>query len=74
MPMHTQILENLHALLDFNNVSKTKTERAQQFSQMFGLSLNESLSVLEGKQVPNRKLLKEIADKFEVDAFWLLEN
>lgn len=74
MPMHTQILENIHALLDFNNVSKTKNERAKHFSQMFGLTLKESSGVLEGKQVPNRKLLKEIADKFEVDAFWLLKN
>ena len=35
---------------------------------MFGLSLKESESVLEGELVPNKKLLKEIADTFEVDA------
>lgn len=74
MVMHTQILENIHALLDFNHISRTKEERVQQFSSMFGLSLEESFRVLDGEQVPNRKLLKEIADKFEVDPHWLLKN
>lgn len=74
MPMHSHILENIHALLDFNNVSKDKTERSQYFSKKFGLTLQESESVLEGEQVPNKKLLKEIADTFEVDALWLLKN
>lgn len=74
MPMHTHILENIHALLDFNNVSKIKSERIKYFSQTFQLSLQDSEKVLNGDLVPNKKLLKEIADKFEVDALWLLEN
>jgi hypothetical protein len=74
MPMHTHILENIHALLDFNNVSKSKEERIKYFSQIFGLSIQESENLLCGEQVPNKKLLKEIADKFDVDAHWLLEN
>ncbi len=74
MPIHTQILENIHALLDFTRVPKTKNERAQYFSQLFNLSPEESLRFLDGEQVPNKKLLKEIADKFEVDPFWLLMN
>lgn len=74
MPMHSHILENIHALLDFNNAPKDKSERSQYFSKMFGLSLKESESVLEGELVPNKKLLKEIADTFEVDALWLLKN
>ncbi|MGE3318478.1 MAG: hypothetical protein AB7I18_04205 [Candidatus Berkiella sp.] len=74
MPVHKHILENIHALLDFNRVSKAKPERAQYFSTLFGLSLDESDSVLSGEQVPNKKLLKEIADKFEVDPLWLLKN
>jgi hypothetical protein len=72
--MHTHILENIHALLDFNNVSKNKDERVKIFSQLFSLSLQTSENVLNGEQVPNKKLLKQIADKFEVDALWLLEN
>jgi hypothetical protein len=74
MPMHTHILENIHALLDFNNVSKEKDERVKIFSQLFSLPLQTSENVLNGEQVPNKKLLKQIADKFEVDALWLLEN
>lgn len=74
MPMHTHILANIHALLDFNNVPKTKSDRIKYFSQAFNLSVEQSTSVLEGEQVPNRTLLKQIADKFEVDAYWLLKN
>lgn len=74
MPIHTQILENIHALLDFNRVPKAKEERVQYFSQLFDLSFEESLRFLEGEQVPNKKLLKKIADKFEVDPLWLLMN
>lgn len=74
MPIHTHILENIHALLDFNQVTKAKNERVQHFSQMFGLSIEEGNLLLEGEQVPNKKLLKEIADKFEVDPHWLLSN
>jgi hypothetical protein len=74
MPMHTHILENIHALLDFNNVSKLKSERVKYFAQVFGLSPQESENVLDGERVPNKKLLKEIADKFEVDPHWLLQN
>lgn len=74
MPIHTHILENIHALLDFNQVTKVKNERVQYFSQMFGLSIEEGNQLLEGEQVPNKKLLKEIADKFEVDPHWLLNN
>lgn len=74
MPMHTTILENIHALLDFNNVPKSKSERAMHFARIFGLSVDESTSVLAGELVPNKKLLKQIADKFEVDAHWLLKN
>lgn len=74
MPVHKHILENIHALLDFNRVSKVKPERTQYFSNLFGLSLDESDSVLSGELVPNKKLLKEIADKFEVDPLWLLKN
>ncbi len=74
MPMHTPILENIHALLDFNHVSKLKEERVKYFSEMFNLSLQESENVLIGELVPNKKLLKQIADKFEVDALWLLKN
>lgn len=74
MPVHKHILENIHALLDFNRVPKTKPERVQYFSSLFGLPIEESESVLAGEQVPNKKLLKEIADKFEVDALWLLKN
>lgn len=72
--MHTHILENIHALLDFNRVPRLKEERIEQFSRMFGLSLEESHLVLDGDKVPNRKLLREIADKFEVDPHWLLQN
>ena len=74
MPMHTTILENIHALLDFNNVSKIKEERVKYFSQAFGLTFEESGNVLAGELVPNKTLLKQIADKFEVDALWLLRN
>ncbi len=74
MPTHKHILENIHALLDFNSVSKTKSERVKYFAQLFGLSSEESEKVLDGEQVPNRNLLKQIADKFEVDALWLLKN
>lgn len=74
MPVHTPILENIHALLDFNHAPKAKDERIQFFSQLFGLSPDESARLLLGEQVPNRKLLKEIADKFEVDALWLIKN
>ncbi len=74
MPVHKHILENIHALLDFNRVPKTKPERVQYFSNLFSLPIEESESVLAGEQVPNKKLLKEIADKFEVDALWLLKN
>ncbi|MBS0289584.1 MAG: hypothetical protein JSS07_06080 [Proteobacteria bacterium] len=74
MTMHTPILENIHALLDFNHVPKSKLERVQYFSQTFGLSIQESENVLAGEQVPNKKLLKQIADKFEVDPLWLLKN
>ena len=74
MPMHTPILENIHALLDFNNVSKSKEDRVIYFSQAFALTLQESENVLAGELVPNKKLLKQIADKFEVDALWLLKN
>ncbi len=74
MPIHTQILENIHALLDFNNVSKGKDDRIAYFSKIFELPFEESKNLLEGEQVPNKKLLKQIADKFEVDAFWLLNN
>lgn len=74
MPIHTHILENIHALLDFNQVSRAQEERVQRFSSMFGLSTEESSRVLEGEQVPNRRLLKQIADKFEVDPHWLLKN
>ena len=74
MPMHTQMLENIHALLDFNNVPKSKAERVKYFSTAFGLSIEESESLLDGERVPNKKLLKEIAYKFEVDAHWLLQS
>lgn len=74
MPMHTHILENIHALLDFKHVSREMTIRSQYFSQEFGIPLEESANLLEGEQVPNRKLLNEIADRFEVDSRWLLEN
>lgn len=74
MPIHTHILENIHALLDYNNISKSKSDRYAYFSETFGLSLTESTDLLEGKVVPNRKLLKLIADKFEVDPIWLIEN
>lgn len=74
MAMHTQILENLHALLDFNHVPRELCARSQYFADMFGIPLQESESLLEGAQVPNRKLLHEIANKFEVDPRWLLEN
>ena len=74
MPIHTHILENIHALLDFNQVSRAEEVRVQQFSSMFGLSIEESVRVLGGEQAPNRRLLKEIADKFEVDPHWLLKN
>lgn len=74
MPMHTHILENIHALLDYNRVSKLKAERTQYFSTLFGLSLEHSENVLQGTQVPDKQLLKLIADKFEVDALWLLQN
>ncbi len=74
MPMHTPMLENIHALLDFNNVSKLKEERVKHFSQLFGLTVEESTHVLAGELVPNKKLLKQIADKFEVDALWLLKG
>lgn len=74
MPMHTQILENLHALLDFNHVPRDLCERTRYFAELFEIPLQESESLLEGSQVPNRKLLHEIANKFEVDPRWLLEN
>ena len=74
MPIHTHILENIHALLDFNKVPKSKIDRISYFALTFGLSPDESKNVLEGVQVPNRNLLKAIADKFEVDALWLLKN
>ena len=74
MAMHTQILENLHALLDYNRVPRDLCVRSQYLSELFGIPLQESESLLEGAQVPNRKLLHEIANKFEVDPRWLLEN
>ncbi len=74
MPMHTHILENIHALLDYNNIPKSQNERLAYFSKTFGLTSIESKNLLEGKVVPNRKLLKMIADKFEVDPLWLIEN
>lgn len=74
MPIHTHILENIHALLDFNRISRMQDERVQQFSSMFGLSIEEGYRVLGGEQVPNRHLLKEIANRFEVDHHWLLKN
>lgn len=74
MPMHTRILENIHALLDCNQVSRLPHERIKLFSEMFSLALEESTRVLNGEQVPNKTLLKNIADKFEVDARWLLTN
>lgn len=74
MAMHTQILENLHALLDFNHVPRNLCERSKYFSELFGIELQESENLLEGAQVPNRKLLHAIANKFEVDPRWLLEN
>ncbi|MFI4938196.1 MAG: hypothetical protein ACHQJ6_06785 [Candidatus Berkiellales bacterium] len=74
MPVHTHILSNIHALLDFNQIPKEKSERIKYFSQMFGLTFEESQRFLMGEQVPNKKLLKEIADKFEVDPLWLLKN
>lgn len=74
MPIHTPILENIHALLDYNNVPKISSKRVAYFSETFGLSDTESQAVLSGEVVPNKKLLKEIADKFEVDQLWLLQN
>ena len=74
MPMHTQILENLHALLDFNHIPRDLCVRSKYLAETFGLALQESENLLEGSQVPNRKLLHEIANKFEVDPRWLLEN
>lgn len=41
---------------------------------MFGLTYEEGQRFLTGEQVPNKELLKEIADKFEVDPIWLLKN
>lgn len=74
MPTHAHILENIHALLDFKHVSRELSERSQYFSSEFNVPLEESANLLEGEQVPNRKLLNRIADKFEVDPRWLLEN
>lgn len=74
MPVHSHILENIHALLDFNQVSKVKKERIKYFSKIFEIPVNISAQVLEGEIVPDKKLLKEIADKFEVDTNWLLKN
>lgn len=74
MPIHSQILTNIHALLDFNQVTKEAAARARYFSDAFQLSLEESLRILGGEQVPNKTLLRAIADKFEVDALWLLQN
>lgn len=74
MPIHTPILVNIHALLDYNHVPKTSSKRIAYFSQTFGLTAKESQAVLSGEMVPNKKLLKDIADKFEVDQHWLLEN
>lgn len=74
MPMHTHILQNIHALLDYKRVSREMAARSQYFSEEFGIPLEESANLLEGEQVPNRQLLNQIADKFEVDPRWLLEN
>jgi len=74
MPMHKRILENIHALLDYNSVSKIKPERFTYFSKTFELTLQESENFLTGIEVPSPKLLKKIADKFEVDLPWILKN
>lgn len=72
MPIHTQMLQNIHALLDVNRVSKVMTERVAHFSKLFNLQTEDSAQFLEGHKVPDRKLLKAIADTFEVDLFWLI--
>lgn len=74
MPIHSHILENLHALLDYYHIPKVIEERIQQFASMFSLSLEDSEKVLSGELVPNKQLLKQIADKFEVEPLWLLRN
>lgn len=71
MPNRKRIAEQINKLLDRADAPVNEAERADAFSQIFGLTRFESRKILNGLVVPSLDLLEKIAEEFEVKVSWI---
>ena len=70
--MNFALLENVQALLDYNQVPKSLDARTKYLADECGVPTKSITPFLLGEQnLPNGEVRK-IADKFEVDLKWLV--
>lgn len=62
-----------HCLDDIGAPNQTR-ERAIVLSKMLDISKQQAWSLIEGHQIPDEFLLQKIANDFEIDPKWLLEE
>ncbi|MFO1258983.1 MAG: hypothetical protein U1E78_11315 [Gammaproteobacteria bacterium] len=70
--MNADLLENIKALLDFHKIPRNIQPRVDYLSQNCACDAGEVEKFLLGESNLSKGIIKNIADFFEVDLFWLL--
>jgi hypothetical protein len=63
--------EKLNQCLNEYDAPVNVRERAAVLAKLFDISKQQAWSYLEGHQLPEKFLLEQIANEFEVDVEWL---
>lgn len=66
--------ERLNKCLDDMDAPISTRDRAVILSKMLDIPKQQAWSMLEGHQMPGQELLHKIANEFEVDSKWLLNE
>lgn len=69
--MNHILIENIHALLDAQQVPKCSKSRASYLAQNSEANVKEVELFLKGKGPLSKGVLQKVADFFEVDVYWL---
>lgn len=66
-----QFAQKLNHCLDETGAPASTRERATILSKLLDLPKHQAWGLLEGQQLPDSELMRQIATEFEVDPNWL---
>lgn len=66
--------QRLNTCLDEVDAPASPRERAAILAKMLDIPRQQAWSLVEGHQLPDENLIKQIADEFEVETNWLTGN